>query len=82
MRICGIGFAALCLVLGWQLFGVMALAGAVEDQESGRQHEAGSAKKKSHNASESKRRGLGGARRKAWEVELHCELKAVFAVLL
>jgi len=44
---------------------VMALTGAAEDQQTGRQHETGSAKKKSHNASESKRRGLDGARRKA-----------------
>ena len=44
---------------------MVALAGAAEDQQAGRQRETGSAKKKSHNASESKRRGLGGARRKA-----------------
>jgi hypothetical protein len=65
MRICGIGFAALRLVLSRQLFDVMALARAAEDQKPGRQREAGSAKKKSHNASDSKRLGLEGARTKA-----------------
>jgi hypothetical protein len=65
MRIRGIGFAALRLVLSRQLFDVMALAGAAEDQKSGRQRETGFAKKKSHNASDSKRLGLAGARRKA-----------------
>jgi hypothetical protein len=34
--ICGIGFAALRLVLGRELFNVMALAGTAEDQKAGR----------------------------------------------
>jgi len=63
--ICGIGCAALRLVLGRKLFNVMALAGTAEDQKSGRQRETGSAEKKSHNASDSKRLGLAGARTKA-----------------
>jgi hypothetical protein len=50
MRIGGIGLAAFRLVLRRQLFDVMALAGATEDQQPGRQRETGSAKKKSHNA--------------------------------
>jgi hypothetical protein len=62
---CDMGLVALRLVLGRQLSVVMALAGAAEDQQSGRQHEAGSAKKKSHNASDSKRPRLEGARTKA-----------------
>ena len=48
---------------------VMALAGAAEDQQTGRQRETDSAKEKSHNASHSKGRGLDGARRKAGEKE-------------
>lgn len=63
--ICGIGFAALRLVFSRELFNVMALAGTAEDQKSDRQRETGSAKKKSHNASDSKRLSLAGARRKA-----------------
>ena len=46
-----------------ELADVMALAGAVEDQQTGRQRETGSAKEKSHNASHTKRRALAGARR-------------------
>jgi len=56
-------------VLGRQLFDVMALAGAAEDHKPGRQRETGSAKKKSHNASDSKRLGLEGARTKARGVD-------------
>jgi len=50
MGFCDFGLAALRLVLDRQLSRSMALAGAAEDQEAGRQHETGSAKKKSHNA--------------------------------
>jgi hypothetical protein len=60
-----IGLASFRLALGWQLFHAMTLAGTTEDEEAGRQRETGSAKKKAHNASESKRRCLEGARRKA-----------------
>jgi hypothetical protein len=66
MRVGRISLAALRLVLGWHLlFHVMTLAGTTEDEEAGCERETGSAQKKSHNASESKRRCLGGARRKA-----------------
>src|ERR1700704_1318724 len=44
---------------------MVTLAGAPEDQPPGRQRETGSAKKKSHNASHSKRPVVEGARRKA-----------------
>src|SRR5437870_5744074 len=46
---------------------MVALAGATEDQPAGRQPETGSAKKKPHNASHSKRPAVRGARRKARE---------------
>jgi Na+-transporting methylmalonyl-CoA/oxaloacetate decarboxylase gamma subunit len=61
----GMGVAMVFLLMIRQFADVMALAGAVEDQQTGRQRETGSAKEKSHNASHSKGRGLGGARRKA-----------------
>jgi hypothetical protein len=51
MRLCDIGLAAFGSVLHWQLCDVMALAGAAEDQQPGRQRETGLAKKESHNAS-------------------------------
>jgi len=51
VRLCDIGLAALGLVLHWQLSDLMALAGAAEDQQPGRQRETGPAEKKSHNAS-------------------------------
>jgi hypothetical protein len=57
------GVAALRFVLGRQFSDSMTLTGATEDQKPARQRETGSAKKKSHNASDSKHRGLEGARR-------------------
>ena len=61
----GVRVAMLFLPMIWEFADVVALAGAAEDQKSGRDCETGSAKEKSHNASHSKGRGLGGARRKA-----------------
>jgi len=45
-----VGFAIRLLRLGRDLVDVMALAGATENDQSGDQREASSAKKKSHNA--------------------------------
>jgi hypothetical protein len=51
MRVGGVQVAVSFRLLVLRKFaGAMALTGAAEDHESGRQHETGSAKKKSHNA--------------------------------
>ena len=47
----GMGVAMVFLLMIRQFADVMALAGAAEDQQPGRQRETGPAKKKSHNAS-------------------------------
>jgi hypothetical protein len=56
------------MLLLWKLARVMPLARAAEDEQTGRQRDTGPAKKKSHNASESKRPGSGGARGKLGNV--------------
>jgi hypothetical protein len=55
---------------------MMTLARAPEDEQSCRQRDTGPAKKKSHNASESKRPGLGGARGKLWKKETPVPISA------
>ena len=63
MRVGRIGLVGFRLMLGREFTDMMTLTGAVEDQKPARQRETGSAKKKSHNATDSKRRSLEGARR-------------------
>ena len=67
VRVGRIRLTTLGLVLGRKFTDMMTLAGAAENQYAGGQRETGSAKKNSHNASDSKRRALEGARRKAGE---------------
>ena len=67
VRVGRIRLPTLGLVLGRKFTDMMTLAGAAENQYAGGQRETGSAKKNSHNASDSKRRALEGARRKAGE---------------